>query len=1213
MNKRTATNLIRKTFEGPYNRDNFLSLTKNLFHSFESATFVYRGNDIPDAYKKQIRTLERIGKYKDKNNNKIDILSVCLTHESALDRARTLQRNFISWYLNGSRGDVTKDAALVAFYVEGTNDWRLSLVKMEYRLGKSDAGKLKTYTELTPARRFSFLVGKEENTHTAQRQLIPILLEEDAPPTLDDLENAFSVEVVTKEFFEKYKRLFLNTKEALEKIIEADTQIKEDFQKKNIETVDFTKKLLGQIVFLYFLQKKGWFGVGLGKDWGTGSKTFLRDLFDKKALNYNNYFNDVLEPLFYDALARDRSDVDHFNPLFKCKIPFLNGGLFDPLNNYGWTDTEINLSNKLFSNDERTKEGDRGTGILDVFDRYNFTVKEDEPLEKEVAVDPEMLGKVFENLLEVKDRKSKGTYYTPREIVHYMCQESLINYLVTELKDKVNREDIVILIQIGESAVEHDTKVTEAGEETDTYSYKLPASIRKNAEAIDKALKNIRVCDPAVGSGAFLVGMMTVITKTRNTLTSYLNSDGRTIYRFKHNAIKNSLYGVDIDPGATEIAKLRLWLSLIVDEQDIKRIKPLPNLDYKIMQGNSLLEEYEGIKLFDEKLVTKSIFDNSSLIAEVKEKMNELQREYFDLHSKGDLQENKRLRLEAELKRYSDRLKNLTKTPKIQVARATLFDQESEVKAEELKKLHKDFFDTAPKKEKDEMKKQIEALTWELIEVTLKEQNKEPLLTQIEKFKISNIRPFFLWKLNFSEVFESKNGFDVIIANPPYIRVQSMKKSTKNAYKKKYVSATNSYDIYVLFDELAASLLGKDGFFAFIQPNKFFSSDYGVGIRNLLGSNEYVHKIVDFGASQMFDTATTYTCLLFCSNARNPNFDYVQFNTDKITTAFLDYVDGLLNSQISTVNLKSSYLKDDGWFFGTHEEIKLYEKLELNSTPLSNIAEATFQGIVTSADPVYILEKRGGRTYSKLLRKDVDIENEFLKPLLKGSDINRYANTINKHWLIFPYELLDNIMKLIPPKVFSFKYPKTWDYLKSCEKHLRSREKGKMNHDSWYAYVYPKNLDKFEKPKILIQVLARKAAMTADEEGKYYFVGGGNAGGYGLTIKKNGGLTLRYLLALLNSSTLDFYLQHHSSKFQNGYFSYAKRFLKRIPIKVANNKQQGIFEKLVDKILSLKHQSNSDKVQEEQIKNLEIQLNHMVYELYNLSPKEIDIVEKNTN
>ena len=236
--------------------------------------------------------------------------------------------------------------------------------------------------------------------------------------------------------------------------------IKTEFENKKVNTVDFAKKLLGQIVFLYFLQKKGWFGVGRDDDWSTGSKHFLRELFEKKHADYKNFFNDILEPLFYEALRIDRSHDDDYYRHFNCKIPFLNGGLFDPIGHYDWVHTDIELPNVLFSNTRTTKEGDAGDGILDVFDRYNFTVREDEPLEKEVAIDPELLGKAYEKFNAIrpdnfdefqktlksgnkgeenKFNKKFGVYYTPREIVHYMCQQSLINYLATELEDKIDK------------------------------------------------------------------------------------------------------------------------------------------------------------------------------------------------------------------------------------------------------------------------------------------------------------------------------------------------------------------------------------------------------------------------------------------------------------------------------------------------------------------------------------------------------------------------------------------------------------------------------------------------------------------------------------------------------------------------------------------------------------------------------------------------------
>ncbi|MBM4447378.1 MAG: class I SAM-dependent DNA methyltransferase [Chloroflexi bacterium] len=645
MDKQTAIRIIRDTFESPFDKARFIYFTKNLLNKIdETKAFHIQGHYIPESFRDYVKAYERIGTYTDHENNKIDILIVYLQKETSLERARTSQRNFVARYLK-ERDE--KEAGLVAFVSPDEEDWRFSLVKMDYLLEESPSGKTKVRTELTPARRFSFIVGVNESSHTAQSQLVPILQDDAYNPILKQLEAAFNIEKVTKEFFEKYRELYHKVHEALEDIVSKDQKVRDDFATKAVSTVDFSKKLLGQIVFLYFLQKKGWFGVGRDKNWGTGPKNFLRLLFDKKNVSYDNFFNDVLESLFYEALAVERTD--DFYSRFNCKIPFLNGGLFDPINNYDWVHADILLPNELFSNTFKTKEGDIGTGVLDVFDRYNFTVKEDEPLEKEVAIDPEMLGKVFENLLEVKDRKSKGTYYTPREIVHYMCQESLINYLDTAINTGdvplvatpppqgklfgkpdpeqgtlkapayraiIPREDIEAFIRMGELAIEHDARVEGAGRETRDYSYKLPESIRQNAGLIDEKLATIRICDPAIGSGAFPVGMMHEIVRARNTLTTYLPKDeSRNNYNFKRHAIRNCLYGVDIDPGAVEIAKLRLWLSLVVDEEDIKQIQPLPNLDYKIVCGNSLLgveKNLFNVDLFNELEKLKSFYFNET-------------------------------------------------------------------------------------------------------------------------------------------------------------------------------------------------------------------------------------------------------------------------------------------------------------------------------------------------------------------------------------------------------------------------------------------------------------------------------------------------------------------------------------------------------------------------------------------------------------------------
>ncbi len=584
MKKQEAIKIIKDVFESRFDKKKFTYFISNLLKKLEPKPFgnggAYTGNTIPKAFRQTIRKMERIGKFIDEQENVIDVLVVELQRGHSIEHARTTQRNFIRWYLNGSRGGELKDAALVAFYNRDYPEWRFSFVKMQYSLEK---GK----DEFTPAKRYSFLVGEKGKSHTAQKQLLD-LLANDTPPTLDDLEKAFNIESVSDEFFERYKNLVFNVKEKLDDILKTHPKIKEEFENKKIDALNFAKKLLGQIVFLYFLQRKGWLGLREGQKYGEGNRRFMRDLFNQAKQTNKNFFNDYLEYLFYDALSRKRTT--DFYEKFGCRIPFLNGGLFDPIGFYNWEDPAYNipLPDELFS--DRKDEDDEGTGILDVFDLYNFTVKEDEPLEKEVAIDPEMLGKVFERMLEVKERKSKGAFYTPREIVHYMAQQSLLYHLTEELPE-IPFEDLQAFIWYGEHAVENDAALHEGRLKEGRHKYTLPESIRRHAAQIDRKLQEIKVVDPAVGSGAFPVGVMNEIVKMRQVLTHFMDDETRhrTPYHFKAHAIEHSLYGVDIDAGAVEIAKLRLWLSLVVDESNIHQIEPLPNLEYKMVRGNSLI------------------------------------------------------------------------------------------------------------------------------------------------------------------------------------------------------------------------------------------------------------------------------------------------------------------------------------------------------------------------------------------------------------------------------------------------------------------------------------------------------------------------------------------------------------------------------------------------------------------------------------------------
>ncbi len=795
MDREQARKIIVNTFENHFDKSNFVFFLKNLLKSYEEKTFINQGNYIPDAFKQYITSLERIGKY-NCNNKEIDLLIVQLKKEISLEKARAMQRNYIAWYLKGSRGGKYKDASLVAFVSPNRDNWRFSLVKIEYVFDENN----KVIEEKSPAKRWSFLVGENEKSHTAQSRFIPIIENDDKKPTLDDLEQAFDVEVVTKEFFQKYRDLFIKTKLELDKIVKNNLDVKQEFENKNITTVDFAKKLLGQIVFLYFLQKKGWFGVEKGKPWGTGPKDFMSRLFNKEFGDYQNFYNDILEPLFYEALRTDRNYDDHYYSRFNCKIPFLNGGLFDPINDYDWVDTDISIPNNLFSNNNLTKEGDRGDGILDIFDRFNFTVNEEEPLEKEVALDPELLGKIYEKLNairadnfdeynqvlktgkkgeETKFNKEYGVYYTPREIVHYMCQESLKNYLETELSSIIQnnsndlKNDIEEFIKISDSVQENEAafllkqESIDKGEIKSTkYRSKLPEIIKNNAKQIDDLLANIKVCDPAVGSGAFPIGMMHEIVKLRLLLSIFTGEQKKT-YDLKRHAIENSLYGVDIDAGAVEICKLRFWLSLIVDEEDFHNIKPLPNLDYKVVCGNSLL----GIK--------ENLFNQEAL-----KKLENLKLQYFN--------------------------------------------------------------QTNPTK-KQNLKKEIDNLI----------------------FEITKGHKEFDFEIYFSEVFHEKGGFDIIIANPPYVSNKGVNENDKKILETYFGF---SDDLYNHFYFKGIQILKNNGILCFISSKTFWTIQTKKNLRELILKNQLL-QLIDTG--NPFDEPMVDTCVILVQKKLNPPENYI--------------------------------------------------------------------------------------------------------------------------------------------------------------------------------------------------------------------------------------------------------------------------------------------------------------------------------------------------
>lgn len=1065
MDKQQATTLITSTFEHAFNESQYIRFLRELFNGqideSDDRKFDFYGQYIPDSFKESVRRYKRLGTYTDPDGHEVDLLVVILRRDGALERARTMQRNFAAYHLKRRE----KETAIIAYTTEDRDDWRFSMVRREPVVAFSEKGNLIARDELTPVRRYSFLVGQNERSHTAQQQLFPILVDDKNDPTLDRLEEAFNIETVTKEFFERYKNLFLQLKEELDRLTVQNPHVQAEFSQKGLETANFAKKLLGQIVFLYFLQKKGWLGVREDENWGAGPKNFMRQLFERNGVTYDNFFNDVLESLFYEALAIERPDNVYAR--LNVKIPFLNGGLFEPVANYDWRNIDIMIDNRVFAS------------IFDTFDLYNFTVREDEPLDKEVAVDPEMLGKVFENLLEVTDRKSKGAFYTPREIVHFMCQESLINYLCTSTGENGSREDIATFIRFGELAVQNDT-AKEAG--TVSYTYQMPESIRSHAKKLDEALASVRICDPAIGSGAFPVGMMQEIIKAREVLTTYLgSSDERTTYHFKRHAIQESIYGVDIDPGAIDIAKLRLWLSLVVDEVDYHDIKPLPNLDYKIICGNSLLS---------------------------------VRRDLFNDH------------LFSDLKKLKDK--------------------------------HFDETDPAVKqKQRFEIDSLIAQLTGDHIHFDI--------------------------RIHFSEVFREedggKGGFDLVIGNPPYLRIQGIRKDDPklaDTYKREFDSATGSFDLYVLFVEKGLSILNGKGQLNFIMPDKWTNAGFGQGLRKLIADRKHAHKLVSFGAYQVFN-ASTYSSLLWLTKRPNPHLMYFGFDQDLSTSYELASALNRLQ-QDSFYPIEASVLSEETWVLTNRAIGDILQQMQQQSRNLSQVFSQIYQGIATSRDSVYFLSncRSDGNLlagYSKELDAWVTVEKGLMKPLLKGDQVHRYVNLDTDINVLFPYLVTTgkdrNQVRLLSKNDLQKNYPLGWKYLCQCEQVLKSRENGAFNDNEWYRFSRNQGIFFEHKPKLVSPDISLGGNFAYDSQGQFYMT----TTVYGYI--KNASIRENYLfwLALMNSKLVWFYLQNTGTVLANGYFRYKPAYLENFPVpEKVDPQHEQVFVTLADYISHIKAQ-----------------------------------------
>lgn len=1115
MDKKTAQNLIEDTFNDSFSEERFTIFAKNLLNDLEPKSNFYTGNLIWDDYKEHINTYKRIGKYIDPEGEALDVLIVEVKSISKLERARTVLRNFVIKHLS----KFEKDYALVAFYSKEDDgaDWRFSFIKLEYKSDlDEEKGKVKTKKEFTPAKRYSFLVGKYEKAHTAKNQLLPLLQNIANNPTIEELEAAFSIEKVTDEFFNQYKDLYIKLYEHFEN----DSHVKAAIDKAQIDNTRFTKKLLGQIVFLYFLQKKGWLGVVKNERWGTGKKRFVQELNEQAQTEGVNFFKDKLQYLFYEALAKERDNVNSYYERFKCRIPFLNGGLFEA--DYDWRNANITIPETLFRNEEKNKSGDIGTGVLDVFDRYNFTIKEDEPLDKEVAVDPEMLGKVFENMLDITERKSKGAFYTPREIVHYMCQESLIHYLDNALNSgtssfqelgsdqaklfggstdkkgnlkielehtdniRVPKKDIETYIREGHFALENDERVAAKGE-TKTYKYQLPESIRQNADLIDQKLSDIRICDPAIGSGAFPVGLLHELVNAMLVLKPHFSDDylgeklngfsipfkesyseSRYIYRLKRHIIQESIYGVDIDASAIDIARLRLWLSLVVDEDDLDPIETLPNLDYKIVCGNSLINFPENWK------------------SSASEKIEELKDQFFN---ETDLDEKKDLKRRID-NAISERMQGSERTFGISIN--------------------------------------------------------------------------FDFRLYFSEVWNEKGGFDIVIGNPPYGAdlTSEEKKFFKNEFSDVHMRTPDTFNYFI---SKGIRLLHNGGVITYIVPNNlFFQSEYEKTRKFLLARNQFYIGI-NLGDG-VFNTATVPSCIFLSSKNNSGGNKYFYADLRNANKKSINF------REVFKLESVSSTLKTPASVFGiTEEEFRIIEKLRKVSVTIDDIAEEMASGISTGGDKIFRITKD--------FAEQNNFEKVILKPVLVGGEIDKNSILNTEHLVIYTDRATD---------IDTF--PNIRDYLFEFKEKLEKRSEAKSGIMPWYALNRQRYPLLFEEEKIIMRQTSDRIRATFDTSGFYVIDSI-------LVFKKTKktDFDYKYLLSILNSSITDFLYTKFTQEGGRTFAQVKPLNVRKLFIPNANKHNQSFTSLIVDYLLEWNKHKEKNTVES---KFFESVLDTIVFELF---------------
>ena len=1041
-------------------------------------------------------------------------------------------------------------------------------------------------------------------------------------------------------------------------------------------------RLITRLMFVWFIKQKRLVPNCIFDVNYLGS--ILKD-FDPQSATDTNYYQAILQNLFFGTLNRAiiedgerrefakaaKSDVKNlyrYEELFSISedevielfssVPFLNCGLFECQDKSKTLDgVERRFYNDGFSrNALRWKDGTykyRATvpnilffhpekGIVSIFNRYVFTIEENTPQDVQVALDPELLGKVFENLLgaynpETKEtaRNQSGSFYTPREIVQYMVNESLVAHLKRTVDDKLEEKFRQLL-----DFTTHEVELTD-----------------EQKHQIVHALFTCKILDPACGSGAFPMGMLQQMVhilrqvdpkneqwrevlldmasddsrrafgiadeeernkkldEIKNTFNNALNSPD---YTRKLYIIESCIYGVDIQPIAMLITRLRFFITLICEQNEIMLDKPednfgiktLPNLESKFVAANSLISA--DIHKYN------NDWTQDSVLAILKDELMAIRRRHFYTRKRS---EKIRLLKDDEKKREQihEHINKLVGEPnekRIAELQYTIKEKETELAKYQGERWIEESVQTDMFSDSQIIRYDANKRFRDIINATitncrndiLREKQKsipsgfEAAVLQVtdwNPYDQNSVSPF----LDIEWMFGVREGFDIVIGNPPYRRIQGIR-SDNSEYadylSRNYKAATGSFDLYVCFAERAMNLCNNDGFVNFIMPIKWSNGAMGKGLRLLCSENKAAQRIINFGSYQVFN-ASTYTALQWFKKDSDVLL-YNELDRDLPSNKELSsYLEELTKSDFSEI--PSDKLNAETWVLTPKENNQILNRLKCQHYSMGDYFDKIFCGLQTSRDDTYFLHDcttcgKYIRGFSKDQGKYYEIEKGLVHPLLKGNSVHRYESIKTDKYVIFPYKIVDSQAILYTEDEIRQQFPLGYAYLLNSQNILRKRENGKLINDAlWYRYIYPKSLSLFGKEKLVAPYTSFKSQFSYDINGDFY----ATTKIYGYIKKDMIKSSYKSLMAILNSSLMWFFIKNTGYVLRGGYYTYTTNYVKPFPMPSdeAIIAIEPVLIPLVDKVLlAKKNNPKADTSTEER------EIDNIVFDLYGLTEEE---------